>query len=114
MEGWLLQNQSIHTKWTKILHTPHVGSAADSVRMSFLTVLFTFHVLLKDHSLGYSEQCDHEHLARVPVQGVHHQEAGERRHGDCCLHPEHPGGESGGGAVHLHQPNQQCYKQLHH
>ena len=24
-------------------------------------------------------------------QGLHHQEAGPRRNGDCSLHPEHPG-----------------------
>ena len=86
VEGWLLQYQSNHSQWPEVLHPPHVGPALDT-----------------HHGPGHTEQRDHEHLAGLPVQGLHHQEAGQGRHGDRALHPEPPGGESRGGDVHLHQ-----------
>ena len=30
-----------------------------------------------NHGLGDPEQCEHEHLAGLPEQGLHHQAAGE-------------------------------------
>ena len=86
MAGRMLQHKPYNSKWTKVLHPPHVGVAFDP-----------------HHGLGHPEQRDHEHLAGLPVQGVHHQEAGEGRHGDRPVHPEPSGGEGRGGAVHLHQ-----------
>ena len=46
-------------------------------------------------------------IYRLPVEGVHHQEAGQGRHGDRGVHTEHPGGEGGGGALYLYQPDHQ-------
>ena len=86
LESGVLQHQPHHTQWSEVLHPAHVGPATDP-----------------HHSPGHPEQRDHEHLAGLPVQGVHHQEAGEGRHGDCPVHPEPAGGESRGGPVHLHQ-----------
>ena len=77
MEGWLLQNQPHHPQWPKVLHPAHVGPATDP-----------------HHGPGHTKRCDHEHLDGLLQQGVHHQEAGQRRHGDCCLYPEHPRGKS--------------------
>ena len=84
MAGGVLQDQPHYSKWTEVLHPAHVGPATDP-----------------HHCPGHPERRHHEHLDGLLQQGVHHQEAGERRHGDCSLHPEHPGGESRGGAVHL-------------
>ena len=45
-----------------------------------------------DHGTGHPEWSHHEHPDVLLLAGVHHQEAGQGRHGDRRLHPEHPGG----------------------
>ena len=84
MAGWLLQNQPNNTKWSEILHSAHVGVTTDS-----------------HHCSGHSEWCHNEHPDGLLQQSVNHQETGPGSHGDSCLYPEHPGGESRGGAVHI-------------
>ena len=86
MAGRMLQHKPHDAQWTKVLHPPHVGVAADPY-----------------HGPGHPEQRDHEHVAGLPVTRVHHQEAGAGRHGDRTLHPEPAGGEGRGRPVHLHQ-----------
>ena len=56
-----------------------------------------------DHSTGHPKWSHHEHPDVLLLPGVHHQEAGQGRHGDCCLHPEHPRGAGRGGPLHLPQ-----------
>ena len=56
-----------------------------------------------DHGTGHPKWSYHEHPDVLLLQGVHHQEAGQGRHGDRRLHPEHPGGAGRGGSVHLPQ-----------
>ena len=100
----MLPYQPFNSKWTEVFHPSHVGPALDT-----------------HHGPGHSEQRHHEHLAGLPginipisavlsiveppVQGLHHQEAGQGRHGDRALHPEPAGGESRGRHVHLHKAN---------
>ena len=33
MESWMLQNQSVHSEWTKVLYSSHAGSASNPVNM---------------------------------------------------------------------------------
>ena len=39
--------------------------------------------------------------------------SGSRSDGDCRVHSEHSRGESRGGSVYLHEPDQQRDQQLH-
>ena len=100
----MLQHQPHHSQRSEVLHPPHVGPAPHT-----------------HHRPRHTEQRHHEHLAGLPginiplwavlsiaqppVQGLHHQEAGQGRHGDRALHPEPAGGESRGRHVHLHKAN---------
>ena len=55
------------------------------------------------HGLGHPEWSHNEHPDVLLFPGVHHQEAGQGRHGDRRLHPEHPGGAGRGRPLHLPQ-----------
>ena len=54
-------------------------------------------------SLTVMARSHHELSDGLLGPGLHHQEAGQGSHGDRGLHPEHPGGESRGGSLHLPQ-----------
>ena len=56
-----------------------------------------------DHGIGHPKWSHNEHPDVLLLPGVHHPEAGQGRHGDRRLHPEHPGGEGRGRPIHLPQ-----------
>ena len=89
MAGWLLQDQPDHPERPEVLHSAHVGAASDphhGPRHTEWCCSTLYYLVLRR-----AGRCDHEQPDGLLLQGLHHQEAGQGRHGDRGVHPKYSG-----------------------